>query len=80
MVSINKKHATGSILFTHIGLSGPAIFKISEEVYKELVNKEYVTISIDLIPNYTIDQLLEQLNKNRMIILGILLKGSYLKD
>lgn len=63
VVSINKKHATGSILFTHIGLSGPAIFKISEEVYKELVNKEYVTISIDLIPNYTIDQLLEQLNK-----------------
>lgn len=63
LVSLNKIKTSGSLLFTHVGLSGPSIFKISEEVYKELEENEFVTISIDLIPNYTIDQLLIELNK-----------------
>jgi predicted Rossmann fold flavoprotein len=63
IVSLGKKNVSGSLLFTHTGLSGPSIFKISEEVYKELLNNKYVTICIDLVPNYTINQLLDQLNK-----------------
>ncbi len=64
IVSINKKQGAGSMLFTHQGLSGPSIFKISEEVYKELHNKEYVTISIDFIPDYKLEELEKELNNN----------------
>ena len=62
IISFNKKEVSGSMLFTHIGLSGPAIFKISEEVYKELQHNKYITLSIDLIPKYNINQLLNILN------------------
>ena len=62
-IKINKKTVSGSLLFTHIGLSGPAAFKISEEVYKELQNNKTATINIDLIPKYTEEELLNRLNK-----------------
>jgi predicted Rossmann fold flavoprotein len=63
LISLNKKQVNGSLLFTHIGLSGPAIFKISEEVYKQLQDNKYVSINIDLIPNYTLEELLIYLNE-----------------
>jgi predicted Rossmann fold flavoprotein len=62
VVSVNKIKRHGSLLFTHVGVSGPAIFKISEEVYKELQINKDVVISIDLIPNYNLEQLLKALN------------------
>lgn len=63
IISINKRTVDGSLLFTHKGLSGPAIFKISEEVYKNLKDYNEAIIKIDLIPNYSIDQLISKLNK-----------------
>lgn len=57
LITMNKKQVKGSLLFTHKGLSGPAIFKISEEVYKTLEEQNKATISIDLIPQYTLEQL-----------------------
>ncbi len=62
LITFNKSQATGSMLFTHTGLSGPAIFKISAEVYNELKTSKYATIGIDLIPNFTFDQLAISLN------------------
>ena len=62
-VTINKKTVDGSLLFTHKGLSGPAIFKISEEVYKSLDKDKKAVITIDLIPQYSIEELLSKLNK-----------------
>jgi predicted Rossmann fold flavoprotein len=62
LITFKKNQAIGSLLFTHTGLSGPAIFKISAEVYHELKISKYVTICIDLIPNLTFDQLAVALN------------------
>lgn len=49
-VKINgtKQTYTGSLLFTHFGLSGPAIFHASEDIYKALLNDK-VSISFSLI-------------------------------
>ncbi len=62
-LKFNKLIINDSILFTHKGISGPSVFKVSEYVYKELLKNKEVKIIIDLIPNYTIEQLLEELNK-----------------
>ena len=60
-ISLNNIETSGSLLFTHIGISGPAIFKISEYVYKELLNNE-VKIKIDFCPLIKYDELLNNLN------------------
>lgn len=60
-VTINNITVDGSLLFTHDGLSGPAIFKISEHVYKELEKNNQATISIDLIPNISMNELIDKL-------------------
>jgi predicted Rossmann fold flavoprotein len=62
-VKLNKIVTKGSILFTHKGLSGPAIFKISEEVYKNLQINNPTKIEIDLLPEHTINDLLVSLEK-----------------
>lgn len=60
------KTVSGSLLFTHTGLSGPSVFKISEEVYKYLKEHNNATISIDLLPKYSSDEmLLKILNYNQ---------------
>lgn len=41
---------TGKILFTHVGLSGPAILNMSRDI-GELLNYGEVIIEIDLLPN-----------------------------
>lgn len=61
-VYLNDYCESGDILFTHIGLSGPAIFKISEKVYKELLVKKSTIIKIDYIPNIKQDELLDKVN------------------
>lgn len=57
IVSINKKTSRDSMLFTHIGLTGPAIQTISEYVYQELKANKKAFIHIDLIPNLSINDL-----------------------
>jgi predicted Rossmann fold flavoprotein len=61
-VALNKKEVEGSLLFTHVGLSGPVIFKISEDVYKSLKQGNKTEVKIDLIPDYSSEQLILKLN------------------
>jgi predicted Rossmann fold flavoprotein len=63
IIHFDNKKVKGSLLFTHNGIIVPSVFKISEEVYKALENNKYVTINIDLIPDYNIDELLIKLDK-----------------
>ena len=57
-IKYEDKKAIGKLLFTHKGLSGSAIMKMSEYIYKGN-DKE---ISIDLIPNYKEEELKNILN------------------
>lgn len=62
-----KKDATrtGNILFTHFGMSGPAILDISKRVGEVLKNKESdVVLALDLKPAMTIAQLDERVQKD----------------
>lgn len=61
-VTFNKKTAFGPLLFTHIGLSGPTIFKLSGDIYNKIVDLKKVEISIDFIPNINEEDLLIQMN------------------
>ncbi len=63
IIKFNKKEAEGSLLFTHNGLSGPVIFKISEEVAKQIVINKGVMIEVDLLPQYNLNNLLNELDK-----------------
>lgn len=61
-----KKDAerTGSILFTHVGMSGPVILDMSKRVGEVLKNKESeVLLTLDLKPAMTVAQLDERLQK-----------------
>lgn len=53
-----KKYGTtsGSMLFTHVGASGPAILNMSRDV-SELIKYDAVTILLDLVPTITQDAL-----------------------
>lgn len=47
----------GELVFTHFGVSGPLILSASSHIVPYLKNKEKLTISIDLKPALTIEQL-----------------------
>lgn len=61
-VSINRKTSRDSMLFTHVGLTGPAIQTISEFVYHELKSNKKAIIKIDFTPNTSINELEIDLN------------------
>lgn len=61
VISFDNKQSTGSLLFTHRGLSGPATFEISEYVYEQLKTLKVVTIYINLLPDYQSAELLFKL-------------------
>lgn len=61
-ISLNNKNYSGSLLFTHIGLSGPAAFKVSEDVYKQLQIEKLVKLRIDFMPGIKEEQLLNNIN------------------
>lgn len=52
----------GKVLFTHFGLSGPAILNMSSEI-GELLKYGEVTLSLDLMPGHDYAQLNEALQK-----------------
>jgi len=62
----------GKILFTHFGLSGPAILNISSEI-GELLKYDEVVLSLDLLPSHdysTLNSTLQKLfadNSNKML-------------
>lgn len=52
------------MIFTHFGISGPAVLRCSQFVVKEIMKgRENVLMSLDLFPNTHDDQLLNQVNK-----------------
>ena len=58
-----KTHITGPFLFTHKGLSGPAVFALSSHVAFEMYDAiDPLLITIDLFPDTTPDQLSQQLH------------------
>ncbi|MED5049059.1 NAD(P)/FAD-dependent oxidoreductase [Bacillus siamensis] len=51
------------MLFTHFGLSGPAILRCSQFVVKELKKQPEVKLRIDLFPGITEEELFQQMHK-----------------
>jgi hypothetical protein len=49
------------MLFTHFGVSGPAILRCSQFVVKELMKENAVSLKIDALPDKTQEQVREQL-------------------
>ncbi len=60
---VNNKH--GDILFTKYGLSGSAILDISRDIAYELQYNKNVKVSIDIMPQYSKNKLIEIL-QNRI--------------
>ena len=68
LVWINEKkktEATGDMLFTHFGLSGPLIITLSRLMVDALRQNQKVTLSIDLKPAFD-DHKLNELLKSRL--------------
>lgn len=65
-VENNKKYAhTGPILFTHQGLTGPAVFALSSLVAFENYNeKQPLKLSVDLFPDVSLEDLEKDLFKS----------------
>lgn len=57
--------AQGNILFTHFGLSGPAILDISHAAARTLHRGQRVEISLDLLPDLTPEAILSRLEEQR---------------
>jgi predicted Rossmann fold flavoprotein len=64
ILKLKNYTSTGSLLFTHLGISGPATFKISEKVFQELKTNSIVTLLIDFIPDCSENFLLEMMNNS----------------
>ena len=63
----------GEILFTHFGISGPTVFRISSKLYN-LVSKKYKIKGEDLKKTSKIKDKLDELFKERKIVISIDLK------
>lgn len=82
---INKKTISkfGDIIFTHFGVSGPCILKLSSYINKTLEENE-ITLKFDFLPNIGIEDLSkiirENPNKNIFNNLKSLLPSNFLKE
>lgn len=72
------KKETGEILFTHYGVSGPAILKLSREVKKQILNGKKAKLRISLFNNFTEDTLDKFLEERFRLLNKKLLKTSFL--
>ena len=61
-IKLNDIVKTGPMLFTHSGISGPVVFKISEYVYQEFQKNKEVSIDINFLPSVSECELFELLN------------------
>lgn len=59
-----KRSEFGEILFTDYGISGPPILQISGIASKALQDGKSVDITIDMLPQYTMDNLIEFLENH----------------
>ncbi|QJA08457.1 NAD(P)/FAD-dependent oxidoreductase [Romboutsia sp. CE17] len=82
---IKKKKISkiGDMLFAHFGITGPVVLIMSSYINK-LLEKEKVTLTIDCIPNISIDELSKLLrenpNKNVINNLKGILPQNFLKE
>ena len=60
-ITFNNYKVEETLLFTHRGLSGPVIFKLSEFLYKEISENKKPHIEIDFLPDFSSDELLSEL-------------------
>lgn len=60
----NIAKETGDIIFSHFGLSGPAILNLSREIVNVARDLDNIKISIDFKPHLTISQLDEIIRKD----------------
>lgn len=67
LIQDNKEIKTyrHDIIFTHFGLSGPVAFKISQFVYHHLQTYNEATVSLDIYPDKTIEDLSSDIKKIR---------------
>ncbi len=84
-ISINadrRPRTRGSLLFTHFGLSGPAVLDISGDVSRMLDEGTPVTLSIDLLPDTPAKEVDEMLQSDPRCIQGRLPSrlAAFLKD
>jgi predicted Rossmann fold flavoprotein len=61
-ITIGKHTSRDSMLFTHVGLSGPAVQTVSEYVYREIKEKKTAIIQIDLLTNISINELFNDMD------------------
>jgi len=61
----NMDSAQGDLLFTHFGLSGPAVLDVSHAAARALRQGKDVHLVIDLLPHLTCGQILELLEQQR---------------
>ncbi len=54
----------GNVLFTHFGISGPIVLKLSELVSKDLSTNKTVEIILDTIPNFSKEEIIIHAYKN----------------
>ncbi|MBN2255027.1 MAG: NAD(P)/FAD-dependent oxidoreductase [Deltaproteobacteria bacterium] len=76
---VKKSAATGEMLFTHFGLSGPIILSLSGDIVDALRSRNTVTVSIDLKPALDEakldDRLLRDLNQQGRKLFQTFLRG-----
>jgi predicted Rossmann fold flavoprotein len=64
IVGQKKYKHTGSFVFTHWGLSGPAVFALSSLIaFEQMSDKQPLNILVDITPDQTSDELLMILKK-----------------
>ena len=61
----NKTHASGDILFTNYGISGSAVLDVSRVASHSLLCKRALHVKIDLLPEYSKEQLKNLLKKRQ---------------
>lgn len=83
-VKKKKFEQTGDMIFTHFGVSGPAILKISSYLNKFLIKGEEVEIYLDFLKDKTKEEISEiiksNLNKNIINNLKGLLPQNFIKE
>ena len=64
----------GDVLFTHLGVSGPAALEVSKDAFVEFEQGKLVTMHVDFYPEFSVERLEEKLltdtssNANRNVI------------
>lgn len=78
-----KIDVTGDMIFTHFGISGPAVLKLSSYINKEL-NDNNVTVQVDFLPAVSKDEISSVIrgNNNKTVFNNMkgLLPQNFLKE